>query len=382
MWKIAGAAGLVVLVTGVLPWHDAHSVLNRVAPILLFLAAVTVVAELADAAGVFDVAAHVAAGLGRGRVVVLWLLVVVLATLTTIVLSLDTTAVLLTPVVLALATSLKLPTLPFALTTVWLANTASLLLPVSNLTNLLAVDRLHWSAATYASHTWPAAMVAIVVTVVILYALHFRDLNGAYVVPPRPAVPDRLTFWLSATVCVLLGVLFVAGVPFWAAATAGAILLGVTFAWRRRTALAWSLLPLPLVVTTLGLFFVVEAAEVHGLSRLLRDAVGTSGGSTNLTGLLRVAGVGGLASNAVNNLPAYLAVEPAVTSSHSRLLALLVGSNLGPLLTVWGSLATLLWRQRCIARGVHVSWQRFLLEGLALVPVLVVATCAALAWSG
>ena len=139
IWKVSGLAGLLVLVTGILPWHDADDVLRRVAPILLFLAAVTVVAELADAAGVFDVAAHVAAGLGRGRVIVLWLLVVVLASVTTIVLSLDTTAVLLTPVVLALAAQLDLPPLPFAMTTVWLANTASLLLPVSNLTNLLAV---------------------------------------------------------------------------------------------------------------------------------------------------------------------------------------------------------------------------------------------------
>ena len=232
MWKIAGIAGLLVLVTGVLPLDDAHAVLDRVAPILLFLAAVTIVAELADAAGVFDVAAQVAAGLGRGRVLVLWLLVVVLATVTTIVLSLDTTAVLLTPVVLALAVQLDLPPLPFAMTTVWLANTASLLLPVSNLTNLLAVDRLNWSATTYARHTWLAALVAVVVTVVVLYVLHRRDLSGRYVAPAREPVADRLTFWLAAAVCVLLAVLFVVGVPYWAAASVGALVLVAGFTWR------------------------------------------------------------------------------------------------------------------------------------------------------
>jgi arsenical pump membrane protein len=123
--------------------------------------------------------------------------------------------------------------------------------PVSNLTNLLAVDRLHWSAMTYARHTWPAALAAVVVTALVLFALHHRELSGRYVVPRRLPVPDRLTFWLAASVCVLLGVLFVAGVPYWAAASAGAVLLGATFAWRRREALTWSLLPLPLVVTTL-----------------------------------------------------------------------------------------------------------------------------------
>ena len=95
--------------------------------------------------------------------------------------------------------------------------------------------------------------------------------------------------------------------------------------------------------------------------------------------LLRIAGIGALGSNVVNNLPAYLAVEPAVEASHVRLLALLLGTNLGPLLTVWASLATLLWRERCRARNVHISWSRFLLEGLAIVPFLLVASTLALA---
>jgi arsenical pump membrane protein len=305
------------------------------------------------------------------------LLVVVLATVTTIVLSLDTTAVLLTPVVLALAFQLDLPPLPMAMTTVWLANTASLLLPVSNLTNLLAVDRLHWSALTYVRHTWLAALVAVLVTVLVLYVLHRRDLSGRYVVPAREPVGDRVLFWLAACVCVLLAVLFVVGVPYWAAASAGALVLAGAFTWRSRPALRWSLVPLPLVVTTLGLFFVVQAAEIHGLARLLRDAVGSGG--TGYLDLLRVTGIGASGSNVVNNLPAYLAVEPAVSASHPRLLALLVGTNLGPLITLWGSLATLLWRERCKAREVEVSWRRFLLEGLALVPVLLLATTGALA---
>ena len=114
---------------------------TRVGPVLIFLIAITVVAEIADAAGVFDVAGHWAARAGRGRTWLLWLLVVGLSCLSTIVLSLDTTAVLLTPVVIAVARQLRLNPLPFAMTTVWLANTASLLLPVSNLTNLLALHR-------------------------------------------------------------------------------------------------------------------------------------------------------------------------------------------------------------------------------------------------
>ncbi len=126
--------GAVAVATGALPLDDLGVLYERVWPILLFVVAITVVTELASEAGLFTWIAERAAGLGRGRTWALWLATVVLACLCTIFLSLDTTAVLLTPVVVVLGRHCGLPPLPFALTTVWLANTASLLLPVSNLT--------------------------------------------------------------------------------------------------------------------------------------------------------------------------------------------------------------------------------------------------------
>jgi arsenical pump membrane protein len=109
-------------------------------------------------------------------VLLLWLLVVVLATLATAVLSLDTTAVLLTPVVLALAHRLHLDEGVFAFTTVWLANTASLFLPVSNLTNLLALHALEQlgvraDALGLLAMTLPAAVTSLLVTVALLVVL-------------------------------------------------------------------------------------------------------------------------------------------------------------------------------------------------------------------
>jgi arsenical pump membrane protein len=124
---------------------------SRVLPVLAFLIAITVVAEIADLAGVFDVAAHWASRAGRHRIWALWLLIVAIACACTIVLSLDTTAVLLTPVAITVARQVGVPPLPFAMTTLWLANTASLLLPVSNLTNLLAFDASGLSFARFAA---------------------------------------------------------------------------------------------------------------------------------------------------------------------------------------------------------------------------------------
>jgi arsenical pump membrane protein len=127
-------AGIIAVITGILPAPATVELIDRVLPILVFVAAITVVAELAAAAGVFTFVAERLTKWAGGRTWLLWMLVVCLAVLSTIFLSLDTTAVLLTPVVVVMARHVGLSPLPFALTTVWLANTASLLLPVSNLT--------------------------------------------------------------------------------------------------------------------------------------------------------------------------------------------------------------------------------------------------------
>lgn len=347
----------------------------RVAPILVFLMGITAVAELADAAGVFESAAGLAARGGRGSVRRLWLLVVVLGTVTTILLSLDTTAVLLTPVVLALASRLGVAPWPFALATVWLANTASLLLPVSNLTNLLLVSKLGWSVAHYTGRMWVPALVAVAVSVLVLALLLRSSLRGRYS-PGRDTVArDRVLFRLSVTVCAVVGPLFVIGVPPWVVGSAGAAALTVAFAWRRRESLHWGLLPWRLVVITLALFLVVGFLQQHGLSRLLGDLAGSS---DSFGGLLRTAASGAVGSNLVNNLPAYIGLEPVAAGSPDRLLALLIGTNLGPLITLWASLATLLWRERCRARGLEIKAGGFAVAGLVGVPLLLVATTYAL----
>ena len=197
---IVGGAAIAL---GVLPRADAVAVADRVWPILLFVIAITIVAELAATAGVFDVAADFLARLARGRAS-LWLLVVLLAVVVTAFLSLDTTAVLLTPVVVAVARTHRLDPLPFAFTTVWLANTASLVLPVSNLTNLLAVDRLGIHPLTFARVLGLPALIAVVVTILLLWIVHRRSLQGTYAPAPPPEISDRVQLLVAAAVVVIL----------------------------------------------------------------------------------------------------------------------------------------------------------------------------------
>ena len=376
VWALLGVAGVVVVATGWLPAADARQVaLTRGAPVLGFLVAITVLAELADRAGVFDAAAGVCARLAGGSTIRLFLLVAGLGTATTIGMSLDTTAVLLTPVVLTVTDRLGLRPLPFALLAVWLANTTSLLLPVSNLTNLLALQREHLSTLGFARRMALPELAALVVTVGYLAVVFRRDLMGRYEPPAAQPPVDRWTFWVCAAACVALAPGVVAGAPPWAAAVPCAAAAGAVTVVRRGPGLGWSLVPWRLLVLTEGLFLVVTAVAEHGLTQLLARVCGGS--------VLATTVVAGVASNAVNNLPAYLAVEPAVPAGHtSQLLGALLGTNGGPLMLLWGSLATLLWRERCKARGVHVSPVTFAAVGAGGVPLVLLATWAALIVTG
>lgn len=369
--------GAAATVFGVLPLSSVAELAGRVVPILVFVVAVTVVAELADAAGLFRVIAERLAGLARGRAIVLWLLVLVLATASTVFLSLDTTAVLLTPVVVALAAHARISPIPFALTTVWIANTGSLLLPVSNLTNLLAAEHLGLHPLQFAAITAAPALVAVVVTAAVLFATRPRQLLARF--EPEAATPpdDRVLFRIAAITLAVLVPLLVSGIEVWIPACAAAAVLVVAFAIRRPSVLTGSLVPWQLVVFASGLFLAVEALHSARATDVLALVAGTGDGPLEL---LRLAGVGATSANLVNNLPAYLALEP-FADDPVRLVALLIGVNAGAIITPWGSLATLLWHQRLVSMGVEISWPRFMLLGLLAAPLVVVSATLALAFT-
>jgi arsenical pump membrane protein len=351
---------------------------SRVLPVLAFLVAITVVAEIADLAGVFDVAAHLAARAGRHRVWALWLLVVAIACASTIVLSLDTTAVLLTPVAITVARQVGVPPLPFAMSTLWLANTASLLLPVSNLTNLLALHHMNLLGVGqrgYVRLAWAPALAAILATVVLLAIRHRRSLAGRYAPDAPPDPHDKVLLWVSAGCCVLLGPAFVTGVvPAIPSAVAAGVLL-VTVVVRDRSLVRRISVPWLMVLGVSLLFVVVDIALTHGLREVLASLVGSG---TDAGALFRLGAVGAVSANVVNNLPAYLALEAVSSDAPVRLMALLVGVNAGPLVTVWASLATLLWRQRCRTQDLEVGARYLAREGLLCAVVSVAAGLGAL----
>jgi arsenical pump membrane protein len=374
-------AGLSSVLTGFLPRDEAGEIVRRVLPLLVFLGSVIVLAELTAKAEVFDVLAARLARRAAGNYVALFVLCVLFASMTTIFLNLDTTAVLLTPVMLATAAKADIPALPLAMLTVWLANTASLLLPVSNLTNLLAADRVDLAPAEFAIRMAAPQAAAIGATALCLWVCYWRRgrRGSARYTPPQVHLPrDRVLFRVAALACATFAALVLLGVSLTVSALVCTGVLVVAFLVRDRTAFAWRMIPFRLLALVTGLFLVVQTIDRYGLGSLLGSLIGTEAGAP---GVARAAALGAVLANTVNNLPAYVAGEAVVTNS-DQLLGLLIATNVSPLITPWASLAIILWYERCRAGGVRIPWGRFVRTGAVTAVVVLLAAEGALLLSG
>jgi len=397
-------AAVILVAAGALPPGQAAAEARQLGPVIGFLAAILVLAHLCDEDGLFGACGRWMARAGGrpGRAGPRRLLaqVFVIAAVTTAVLSLDATVVLLTPVVFATATRLEVRARPHVYACTHLANSASLLLPVSNLTNLLAFAASGLAFGRFAALMAVPWLAAIGVEYAVFGRFFAADLNTGPAAAGRGARDDtRLPVFTLVVVALTLAgfaVASAAGVnPAWAACAGAGVLAvralarrteaGRTEAGRtgtRRPVTPGSLLraaDLPFLLFVLGLGIVVKAVTDHGLGRVLAPLLP---GGTSLPALLATAVLAAVLANVCNNLPAVLVLLPlAAPSGAGAVLAVLLGVNIGPNLTYTGSLATLLWRRILHARGSAPDLGEFTRLGLLTVPAALVLGVLAL-WGG
>jgi len=379
-WRQEAAAAvvatLVVLATGLVDVHAAADTVRELLPVVVFLVTILVVADVCARAGLFAAAARVVGRASRGRPERLLLGVFLLAALVTAVLSLDATVVLLTPIVVAAAATLGSSDRPGAFACLRMANSASLLLPVSNLTNLLALPHLDLDFVGFAARMAPVLLVVLVVEYVGLRLLFRRDLAAPVREPhdvegpPVPVVP-----------VVVVGLMLVAfGVlsrwdlaPAWASSVAAVLLAG--WAWLQKTGERRLVRPrdvaraghpsFALLVLALG----VAVAAVS--SGFLGDVVdGLVPSSSSFPALLAVAVLATVLAALLTNLSATILLVPLVAPlGTTAVLAALLGLNIGSGLTWTGSLANLLWRRTLVQSGRRVSSAAFHRVSLVITPV-------------
>ncbi len=376
------AAGVVLAIGAISP-STAVAEVERLAPVVGFLAAVLVLARLCADEGLFEAAGSLMARLCSGSPKRLLGSVFGVAAAITAVLSLDATVVLLTPVVFATASRLGARPKPHVYACTHLANSASLLLPVSNLTNLLAFTAAGISFTRFAGLMALPWLAAVAVEYAVFRMFFASDLaagaDTGQPVASRPA--PRFVLVVLGLTLVGFAVTSPLGVdPAWAA-FGGALVLTVRALVRRTTTPAALLgsTSVPFLVFVLALGIVVRAVVDNGLSDAVGHLIPT--GST-LLALLGLAAVAAVLANLINNLPAVLVLLPlAAPGGTGAVLAVLIGVNIGPNLTYVGSLATLLWRRILHQHDTSADLAEFTKLGLLTVPASLVLAVLGL-WAG
>ncbi|MBF8726597.1 arsenic transporter [Pseudomonas putida] len=384
IWALGGAIALVLF--GLIAPMNALAAVAKGGDVYLFLIGMMVLAEVARQEGLFDWVARYAVGHARGSGQRLFNLVFLVGTLVTVFLSNDATAVVLTPAVYAACKAAKAEPLPYLFICAFIANAASFVLPISNPANLVVFGSQMPPLWDWLRQFTLPSLAAIMATYLMLRITQRRQICQplAMTVQTQPlSAGARLCAWgIALTACVLLGASALdvpLGLPTFSAGVATTALIHLR---QRRSPMpvmrhvAWSVLPL-----VAGLFVLVEAVAQTGviehLAHMLMTVEQRSQAAASWT-----AGVGvAVASNLMNNLPTGLIAGSMVDIAHlprQTTAALLIGVDLGPNLSITGSLATLLWLVAIRREGESVSAWQFLRLGLLIMPPALAAALLAL----
>jgi arsenical pump membrane protein len=382
------AAVVVLLLLRAITSQTALVGIGKGIDVYLFLTGMMLLAEIARTERLFDWLAALAARHAQGSARRLFLLTYAVGTVVTIFLSNDATAVVLTPAVAAAARTAKAPTpLPFLLVCAFIANAASFVLPISNPANLVIYASRMPPLLQWLPQYLLPSVLAIVATYIVLRWTQRSALKQQIAtdiaMPVLTLGGKTAAAGIAATAIGLIGASaldFQLGLPTFIAGAATTLIVAIADpkkTWTILKEISWGVLPL-----VAALFILVEALDQTGviadLSRLLQHMVALAPAAAAWGSGIAVA----LVSNVANNLPVGLVAASAMHIAQPPeqvTRAVLIGVDLGPNLSVTGSLATILWLTALRRDGLTVGALAFLrLGALIMPPALLLALAAAL----
>jgi arsenical pump membrane protein len=376
-----GGGVIVLLVLRLISLPAAGKAVAKGTDVYLFLTGMMLLSELAREHSVFDWLSSAAVRSAGGSYSRLFLLIYLVGTIVTIFMSNDATAVVLTPAILVAVRKAKVEPLPYLFVCAFIANAASFVLPISNPANLVVFHNQMPPLERWLLWFGVPSLLSIVATFAMLRWLFRKQLRGTI-------ESDVTNHFLTRHGKIVVGGL---------AGTAVVLLVASAFNWDLGlptfvtaivVALAVSAIaranPLPLLEeiswTTLllvaGLFVMVDAIESIGAMKYAQSWLAWAQSLAPTAGAFFVASVVAVANNLVNNLPLGLLAGSTLQATHAQGLiasAVLIGVDLGPNLSITGSLATILWLIALRKEKLNVSFWSFLKVGAVAMPIALLA---------
>jgi arsenical pump membrane protein len=388
VWWISGGA-LLLIVLRLVPLKLAGQAVAKGSDVYLFLTGMMLLSELAREQGVFDWVASVAVRSANGSCSHLFLLVYGVGTLVTIFMSNDATAVVLTPAILAAVRKAKVSPLPYLFVCALIANAASFVLPISNPANLVVFHTGMPPLGTWLTDFGVPSVLSIVATFFVVRFLFRKDLRKKVDCEVDDVELSGNGKLVLAGLALMIAVLLTAsafrkdlGLPTCIAALVITAIVSIkarSNPIHLAKEISWATL-----ILVAGLFVMVDAVESQGALQLTQEWLAWASHLGLNAGAMVVGFVVGIANNVVNNLPLGLIAGGTLQAAHTKGLianAVLIGVDLGPNLSVTGSLATILWllalrknsAEDTGAEKLDVNFWKFLKVGAIAMPVALLA---------
>jgi len=386
---------IVAVLLGIVSLNDVWQVTHIVWDATLAFIGIILISMVLDELGFFEWAAihmgHLAAGNGH----LMFIYTILLGAVVAAFFANDGAALILTPIILAKMRLLQLnfkALIAFVVAAGFISDAASMPLIFSNLTNIVTALYFDLGFWDYTLTMWWPNLAAILTSTDLLWLLFRKDIpskvDSSHLKPAADAIRNRPMFYYSlfilATVFIGIAIGDAYNLPVSLFALSGAALLLILGHHYQvvKVGMMLKMAPWQIVWFSIGLYVVVWGLKNAGLTDLLAETLIALANYGHVAQVVGTGFIAAILSALMNNMPTIMVMDIAAEQAGQQALAYanVIGSNLGPKMTPWGSLATLLWLHVLMQKGVTIGWGQYMKVGLLITPPVLVISLLTLAW--